>query len=195
MTDLIRPDEGVRVRGLRRVEFEQMVAQGMFEGEPIELLGGELVWVSPQGSPHGWAITRLTAMLAPLMARGLDVRIQLPLAVDDVSLPEPDVAVTDTTTPMAHPLAAHAAIEVSVTSQRLDLVHKAPRYAAAGIPLYVVLDMARARALVHRDPTPDGYGRVDELGPGDELDVLGAPIDLALLLADRWAADGTRVTD
>ena len=108
MTDLIRPDEGVRVRGLRRVEFEQMVAQGMFEGEPIELLGGELVEMSPQGSPHGWAITRLNAMLAPLMGRGLEVRIQLPLAVDDVSLPEPDVAVTDVTTPSAHPLVAHA---------------------------------------------------------------------------------------
>lgn len=195
MTDLIRPDEGVRVRGLRRVEFEQMVAQGMFEGEPIELLGGELVEMSPQGSPHGWAITRLNAMLAPLMGRGLEVRIQLPLAVDDVSLPEPDVAVTDTTTPLAHPLVAHVAIEVSVTSQRLDLVHKAPRYAAAGVPLYVVLDMARARAVVHTDPAPEGYTTVEELGPDDTLEVMGEPIDLALLLSDRWRPDGTRITD
>lgn len=182
MTDLIRPDDGVRVRGLRRVEFEQMVDQGLFVDEPIELLGGELVEVSPQGPAHPWVITRLTSMLAPLMSRGLEVRVQLPLAVDEVSLPEPDLAVTDPSTPTAHPSAAHVAIEVAVSSQRLDLVHKAPRYAAAGIPLYVVFDLPARRAVVHTGPSPDGYRHVEQRGPDDQLVVLEMPIDLAELL-------------
>lgn len=182
MTDLIRPDEGVRVRGLRRSEFEQMVEQGLFVGEPIELLGGELVEVSPQGIPHGSVITRLTRMFAPLMLRGYDVRIQLPLAVDDVSLPEPDVVVTDPIPADAHPSTAHLVLEVSATSQRMDLVHKAPRYGAAGFPLYVVLDLAANVAIIHTDPGPEGYATIQRVGPDHVLTVLDQPVPLADLL-------------
>lgn len=177
------PAEGVQLRGLRRTEYEALVDLGVFEGEHIELLGGELVQTSPQGSPHGWVITRLTSQLSPLMARGYEVRVQLPLAVDDVSLPEPDVAVGDLSTPRAHPTTVHAAFEVSVSSQRLDLVHKAPRYAAAGVPLYVVLDLPAAQAVLHTDPTAAGYGTVRRVGRDAALSVLEVPLDLAELLS------------
>lgn len=195
MTDLVRPADGVQIRGLRREEYERLVDLGVFEGEHIELLGGEIIRVSPQGSPHGWTITRLTAQLAPLMGRGYEVRVQLPLAVDDVSLPEPDVAVADLSTPAAHPVAAHAAFEVSVSSQRLDLVHKAPRYAGAGVPLYVVLDLPRQQAVVHTDPGRDGYGTVRRVGPDAALEVLGVALDLRELLSALAGTDGAERAD
>ncbi len=66
-----------------------MVDQGLFEGEAIELLSGELVEMSPQGSAHRWVLARLTAILAPLIADGYELAVQLPLAVDDTSLPNP----------------------------------------------------------------------------------------------------------
>lgn len=103
--------------------------------------------------------------------------------MDEVSLPEPGLAVTCPTGPTEHPSTAHAVIEVAVTSQRLDLAHKAPRYAAAGVPLYVVIDLADRQAVVHRDPGLEGYSRVERLGGADPLEVLGMPIDLGLLLA------------
>ena len=56
------------------------------------------------------------------------------MAVDVVSLPEPDLAVTLPSTPREHPTTALVVIEVAVSSQRLDLVHKAPRYAADRSP-------------------------------------------------------------
>ncbi len=183
MVDLVTPGVGVRLRGLRREWYEALVDTGALEGERIELLGGELVEMSPQGVPHGWVIAELTEMLAPLMRRGLWVRVQLPLVVDEVSVPEPDVAVTDRGSKTgSHPSTAHLVIEVSNTSQRYDLVHKAPRYATAGVPIYLVLDVAADQAMVHTEPTSDGYRVVRTLGPDDDLEVLGVAIDLARLL-------------
>lgn len=190
MTELVVPAEGVQLRGLRRAEYEALVDLGLFEGEHIELLGGELVQMSPQGSAHGWVITRLTAQLAPLLAQGHELRVQLPLAVDDVSLPEPDVAVGDRSTPRAHPTTVHAAFEVSVSSQRLDLLHKAPRYAAAGVPLYVVLDLPAAQAVVHTDPQAAGYATVRRVGRDAALSVLGVALDLVELLSAMDDPDG-----
>ncbi len=74
--------------------------------------------------------------------------------------------------------AAHLVIEVAVTSQRIDLLHKASRYAAAGVPTYLVLDLPGRRAIVHHGPTADGYDSVVELGPEDRLDGLGVSLDL-----------------
>lgn len=182
MTDLVTPAPGVPLRGLRRVEYEALVDTGALEGTHVELLGGEVIETSPQGSPHGWTISRLTAQLAPLMAQGYEVRVQLPLAVDDASLPEPDVAVTDLSGPSAHPVTAHLVVEVSLSSQRLDLVHKAPRYAAAGVAAYLVLDLRARQVVVHTRPGPDGYPSVRRAGPDEEVWVLGIRLDLAELL-------------
>ncbi len=182
MADLVTPDRGVRLRGLRREEYERLVETGALEGEHVELLGGEIVQMSPQGREHEWVIAELTRQLAGLMSDGYDVRIQLSLRVDDVSLPEPDVAVTEHIARGDRPSTALLVVEVAVSSLRMDLVHKAPRYAVAGVPTYVVLDVSGRRAVVHTDPTPEGYGSVAELGSDDELDVVGVALDLGRLL-------------
>ena len=159
-----------------------MVDAGFFVGEPVELLGGELVELSPQGDEHAWAITRLTRQLAPLIPRGFDLGVQVPLAVDDESLPEPDLAVTDERERGGHPRTAHAVIDVAATSQQHDLLMKAPRYAGAEVPLYVVIDLAARVAIVHRDPVAGRYERSETLRAGDTLEVLGQPLDLGELL-------------
>ena len=120
MSVAVPAEPGITIRGLRREEYDQLVEMGVFEGERIELLGGALIEMNPQGSPHGWVIERLTATLMPL-AEQYSLRIQLPLAIDEISEPEPDVAITDRTTPDAHPARAHVAIEVTASSHALDL--------------------------------------------------------------------------
>src|SRR3989338_6863313 len=40
------------LRRRKRVEYERLVDLGVFEGDPVELIGGELVVAEPQGSPH-----------------------------------------------------------------------------------------------------------------------------------------------
>ncbi len=72
-----------------------------------------------------------------------------------------------------------------MTSQRLDLVHKAPLYAAAGVELYVVLDLPARRAVVHTGPGPEGYATVQDRGPADDVEVLGITVPLGELLRAR----------
>jgi hypothetical protein len=43
----------VKERRWRRVEYERMIECGFFQtGEPIELVGGQIVVAEPQGSRH-----------------------------------------------------------------------------------------------------------------------------------------------
>ena len=71
----------VRVRGLRRVEYDLLVDHGLFgEDERIQLLDGELVVLAPQKSPHAGMVESLNERLMPALAGIARVRVQLPLA-------------------------------------------------------------------------------------------------------------------
>lgn len=71
--------------------------------------------------------------------RGFDVRCQLPLAIDDHSEPEPDLAVV-TGSPRdyrdAHPRTALLIVEVADSSLDFDRTRKLAGYARNGIPEY-----------------------------------------------------------
>jgi hypothetical protein len=59
----------VRVRGLRRVEYDVLVDHGLFgEDERIQLLDGELVVLAPQKSPHAGVVESLNERLMPALA-------------------------------------------------------------------------------------------------------------------------------
>ena len=148
------PDE---FRPLRRVEFERLVTDGVYEGQPVELLGGVLLEMTPQREPHAHAVRYLTRVLVRALGDDYEVGTHTPLGVDDVSLPEPDVAVLPNGPYLdAHPDHALLVVEVAHSSQRLDLGEKARRYAAAGFPEYWVVDVVAGRVHIHTDPAPDG---------------------------------------
>lgn len=61
--------------------------------EPIELIGGELIVTEPKGSPHETAVGLAEDVLRAAFGSGWVVRVGSPIALDDESEPEPDVAV------------------------------------------------------------------------------------------------------
>src|SRR6266508_3731414 len=88
------PGPELQVRRWKRVEYERLVDKGVFEpGERVELIDGLLVVAEPQSSPHYTAIRLVERALARTFGEGWDVRTQAPIALDDTSEPEPDVAV------------------------------------------------------------------------------------------------------
>lgn len=88
------PDDPERARRWRRVEYDRLIEMGFFgEDEAIELLGGQLVVAEPQGSRHFTAIELVADALRLAFGSGWRVRVQGPVALDDESEPEPDVAV------------------------------------------------------------------------------------------------------
>ena len=43
-----------------RAEYGKMIAAGLFEGQRAELIEGQILDMSPIGSPHAFAVTILT---------------------------------------------------------------------------------------------------------------------------------------
>ena len=84
----------VRTPRLTRLEYEALVERGTLgEDDRIELLDGRLVVREPQGSRHAAACLRIRIALDRAFGRGYHVRPQFPIALDDASEPEPDIAV------------------------------------------------------------------------------------------------------
>jgi Uma2 family endonuclease len=161
---------GGQIRPLHRDDYDRLVDAGVFEGEPIELLEGFLVQMSPEGPPHVFVIDRLTELLVSALAGRYLVRISHPLALGERSEPEPDVAVAHRGDyRRAHPRTALLVIESASSSRRRDLGFKADLYARHGIPEYWVVDVDAGQVVVHTQPRPNGYARVTRHGSGSRL--------------------------
>jgi Uma2 family endonuclease len=148
--------------------YDRLVETGLLAGEPVELVDGLLVRVTPQGTEHQALVQRLTAHLA---ARADLLRVQLPLAVPG-GRPEPDLALAENPGVRAYPTSAELVCEVCVSSWPEDLT-KLPGYADAQVgTVWMVHVPARE---VHVFERPDGrrYQRERVLRAGD---LLAAPV-------------------
>lgn len=65
-------------------------------------------------------------------------------------------------------------IEVADTSMDYDLGEKALLYAQAGVTDYWVALPAKGQIVVHRNPSPEGYGSVVRYGEQDAVSPLAA---------------------
>src|SRR5262245_21062938 len=84
----------IRTRRWTRREYDRLIELGVLhEDESIELLAGRLVVREPQHTPHATATQLAAETLRAVFGAGWMVRVQLPLALDNESEPEPDVAV------------------------------------------------------------------------------------------------------
>lgn len=178
------------VRPLTADEVMRMVELGILsEDERVELLHGVLTEKAVKSTEHEEIKARLNRWLAPgIVAGRYGVRTEGALIVPDrTSLPEPDMVVVQVGDYLRrHPSTAHLAIEVAVSSLKIDTAIKPPLYAAAGVPEYWVVDVAARRLEVLTDPTAAGYGRretFDRTARVQPVDVDIQPLDLAELFA------------
>ena len=160
---LMSIDGMVEIRPVYRREYEALGELGFFEEEHVELLDGRIVLAADEGSDHAAVTRRLNRLLVEgIPGDEVEIGVGNPLAMSDLSEPQPDfmVIMPIATYRAAHPTTASLVIEVSHTSRRLDLGLKARLYAAAGIPDYWVVDLARDEIVVHREPAADAFASV-----------------------------------
>ena len=141
-----------------RVEYDRLVDLGVFEGEPLELIGGQLIVAEPKGSYHSSAVTAADYALRAALPPGWIVRTQQPVSLDDESEPEPDmVAVPGRPGDYrhAHPARPPLAVEVADSSLAFDRRQKGSLYARAGIPDYWIVNLVNRVVEIYRDPHPD----------------------------------------
>jgi len=168
--------------------FEQAAAAGVFGPDPrCELVDGEVLLVNPMLPPHARAVRSIRGLLyrhLPLDA--VTIGSQEPVALSDRDEPEPDVWVASGTDAErdGHPRADALLLVVEVAQASLvgDLGRKVPRYAAAGVPSVIVVDVTGRRLLQHVEPdvAAQRYRRtvVVEQGEHLELDVAGTSVRL-----------------
>ena len=149
----------VKIRRWRRVEYEQLIETGFFQpGDPVELVGGQLIVAEPQGSRHFAAIQAAEEALRAAFGPGWQVRGQGPLALDEESEPEPDVAVVPGSFRdyvVGHPSRPALVVEVGESSLALDRDHKGSLYARAGLADYWIVNLVDRVLEVYREPSPD----------------------------------------
>ncbi|MCC9000215.1 MAG: Uma2 family endonuclease [Candidatus Contendobacter sp.] len=162
-----------------RQQYEDMVLQDIFQpGERVELIDGVIVDMAPQKSFHAVATRLVEEALRSVFATGHDVRVQMPLALDDTSEPEPDVAVVPGKTrdyTKAHPTTAVLVVEVADATLRLDRKTKQAVYARNGIVEYWIVNLKNNTLEVYREPQADHYRFQAILQSGDTVQPLASP--------------------
>lgn len=173
------------VRRWSRAEYERLVDLGVFRGDPVELLGGQLIVAEPQSSPHATAVGAADDALRAVLPAGVFVRAQMPLALDEESAPEPDLAVVAgrrSDYRAGHPASAVLVVEVADSSLRFDREDKGSLYARAGVPEYWIVNLIDRVVEVYRDPGADTsaahgwhYRSAMRLGPAETVEPVGLP--------------------
>jgi len=175
--------EEVRTRRWTRAEYDRAIEAGIFhEDEPLELIDGQLIVREPQNTPHATAVELAIDALRAGFGSGWRIRPGLPLALDEFSEPEPDVAVVrgsprdpgDT-----HPSHPALVVEIAESSLRFDRGPKAAMYARAGVPEYWIVNLVDRAVEIHCEPWGEGgrwsYRAVHIARPGDIVAPLAAP--------------------
>jgi Uma2 family endonuclease len=179
--------EGLPRRRWTVAEIEAMVAQGIIlEDERFELVGGEVVPMSPKGIRHEVVKRALQEHWFPLIAGSpvnLITETTLHIGVDEFR--EPDFLFWPRSIPLEDVTAGSAIliVEVADGSLRYDLRTKAPAYAQLGLREYWVIDAVSLVTFIHRNPGPGGYPSPREAGRSELLEPLLAP-QLAVRLTD-----------
>lgn len=172
-------------------EFGRMVDAGVFAADRrLELIDGEILDMSPIGSPHQACVDRLTRLFAPLSVSGEALlRVQGSVQVNDLSQPQPDVALLrprDDFYASRHPGpdAVLLVVEVADTSLRFDREVKLPMYAKAGVAEAWVVDLNGSVVHVATAPSAQGYESIVRAAAGDDVLSPVAFPDLAIAVTD-----------
>lgn len=175
-------------------QYARMTEEGILpEGSPIELLDGVLVWKDRRDSPdqdimnvgskHATTVTRLYRFFdRHLEHTGFHVRSQQPVELPSGQCPEPDVSLVHGAVEsfeQVHPRSSDVpvVIEVSGTTLRSDRRLKQRIYADAGIPTYLLVDLAASRIVAYTNPQV-GTGRYADsvsFASGDRVVLTLAP--------------------
>jgi Uma2 family endonuclease len=164
--------EGLPRRRFTVVEIEQMTAAGILhEDERFELIGGEIVPMSPKGYQHELLKTTLNRFWAKTAPDDLLFATETTFKLSEDTFLEPDFVFYPRSVGLKGLNAETAllAVEVSDSSLGYDLGRKAGLYAAFGIKELWVIHAVRLETHIHRDPHPERYRYKKKFKPKDRL--------------------------
>jgi Uma2 family endonuclease len=181
-----RAAEGLDRRRWSVAEIEAMVEAGiLLEDERFELIGGEIVPMSPKGIHHEVLKGYLNAYWMKRLPDHLMIIPETTFRISVDTFLEPDFLFYPRAVGVAgiSPATALLAVEVADSSLSYDRGRKARLYASFGIPELWVIDAVKLKTRAFTEPAPDGYAKSRDLAPSESLIPSFAP-ELAVTLAE-----------
>ena len=181
-----RAADGMERRAFTVAEVEAMVAAGIVGAdERFELIGGEMVPMSPKGARHEMVKIELNRWFQVMAPKDVSVAPETTLRLDRLNFIEPDFCVFDRALDLTKLDGSRVrlAVEVAASSLAYDLGRKIGLYAAFGVPEVWVVDAATLVTRIHRRLGAEGYADVRDLGPAERLVPVRVPA-LAVTLAE-----------
>ena len=178
--------EGVPRLRWTLAEFERLAELGIFtEEDRIELIGGELVPMSPKGDRHEIVRAAIHNWLRRNLPDDIDYHAEPGWRAKGVHYCEPDFLVgpAGCNPTSVDPKDVMLLIEVAHWSLKFDTTIKAGTYASLGVREYWVINARTLTTRVHRAPSAKGYGSAVDVKPSKALLPLLLP-SLSLKLAD-----------
>ncbi len=157
----------------RIADYHRIIAAGILEGRNVELIGGEIIEMAPEGESHAYCSDEAGEYLIYLLGNRAKVRQGKPITLPPSnSEPEPDIAIIqrlgqDYREHHPYPENIFWLIEYSNFTLSKDLGIKSQIYAAAGIPEYWVINLRTMELIVFRSPTDEGYQLKETLTQGN----------------------------
>jgi len=161
-------------------EYLQMIEKGVLgTTDRVELVGGFIVNMSPQGTRHNHFLMQLNRLFAPLHSR-FSICVQGTLTVSEGQIFDPDFMLLRKhahgyKNKLPDAKDAQLLVEAAESSLRFDQRIKLPAYAAAQIPEYWIADLDREVLIIHRAPEGERYADVQTRHGDDIVSALAAP--------------------
>jgi Uma2 family endonuclease len=178
--------EGMVRRRFTVAEIEAMTAAGIIEeDERIELIGGEVVPMSPKGNRHEVLKHGLIHYWAKRVPDRLTFTTETTLRLTPDTYLEPDFVFFDKKTKLKDLRVDNVpfVVELADSSYAYDIGRKAALYASFGLPELWVIHAQRLETRVHRSPSLTGYRSMIDL-PSDQLLSPEFAAELAVTLSE-----------
>jgi Uma2 family endonuclease len=164
--------EGLPRRRFTVDELYRMTEAGILhEDERIELIGGEIVPMSPKGRHHEILKAALNLYWARVLPEDLLFVTETTFRLSVDTYLEPDFVFYPKARGWSglNAETARRVVEIADSSLGYDLGRKASLYAGFGIRELWVIDAVKLRTHIHREPGPNGYRSVENFGPDERL--------------------------
>jgi Uma2 family endonuclease len=182
-----RAAEGLARRAFTVAEVRRMVEVGLIpEDERLEILGGEIVPMSPKGAKHEAIKRALNRLWGRRDPRAHEFIPEAGLYLDEHTYLEPDFIVYQASIAWENLRGPDIllAVEVADSSLAYDLGKKAHIYADFGVRELWVIDAKNLLTHVHIHPAAGGYRTKKTMAAAELLQPTEAPLDFAFALKE-----------
>jgi Uma2 family endonuclease len=175
-------------------DYYRMAETGVIPpGARVELIGGEIIDMSPIGPLHGGMVNQLLELFTSLAQRRWMVAVQNPLRLGPDSEPEPDLLLLKRRANFYrrhHPTPEDVFLLVEVADNTVDYDRsvKIPLYGRCGVPEVWLVNLPEGIIEVYRSPHFTGYAEKLILSAGQRAQVAAFP-DVSLDVSELFARD------